>query len=52
MVPGPRSFAAQMEAAFHADITRAREIQPEEWRRRGAIPRLAERAAALFAEQY
>lgn len=45
-------FAAQMEAAFHADITRAREIQPEEWRRRGAIPRLAERAAALFAEQY
>jgi cardiolipin synthase len=45
-------FAAQMEAAFHADLTRAREIQPAEWRRRRLSQRLLERAAALFAEQY
>jgi cardiolipin synthase A/B len=45
-------FATQMEAAFRADLTRAREFQPEEWRRRGMSQRLLERAAALFAEQY
>jgi cardiolipin synthase len=45
-------FGEQMEAAFRDDLTRSREIQPEEWRRRGTTARLLERAAALFAEQY
>ena len=45
-------FGAQMEAAFRDDLTRAREIQPEPWRRRGVFQRLLERTAALFAEQY
>jgi cardiolipin synthase len=45
-------FGAQMEAAFRDDLTRAREIEPELWRRRGLFPRLLERVAALFAEQY
>jgi len=45
-------FGAQMEAAFRADLTRAQEIQPERWRRRGLSHRLLERTAGLFAEQY
>jgi cardiolipin synthase len=45
-------FAEQMEAAFREDLTRSREIQPEQWRRRGRRARLGARAAALFAEQY
>ena len=45
-------FGAQMEEAFRQDLTRAQEIQPEQWRRRGLVERLLERAAALFAEQY
>jgi cardiolipin synthase len=45
-------FAQQMETAFREDLTRSREIQTEEWRRRGTLARLGERVAALFAEQY
>jgi phosphatidylserine/phosphatidylglycerophosphate/cardiolipin synthase-like enzyme len=45
-------FAEQMEAAFRGDLARAQEIQPEQWRRRSALARVLERAAALFAEQY
>jgi cardiolipin synthase len=45
-------FGEQMEAAFRQDLTRAQEVQPERWRRRGMSARLLERAAALFAEQY
>ena len=45
-------FAEQMEAAFRGDLLRSREIQPDQWRRRGTFVRLLERAAALFSEQY
>jgi phosphatidylserine/phosphatidylglycerophosphate/cardiolipin synthase-like enzyme len=45
-------FGEQMEAAFRQDLTRAQEVQPERWRRRGRSARLLERAAALLAEQY
>jgi len=45
-------FAEQMEAPFRGDLVRSREIQPDQWRRRGRFVRLLERAAALFAEQY
>lgn len=30
----------------------SREIQPEQWQRRGTFARLLERGAALFTEQY
>jgi cardiolipin synthase len=45
-------FAEQMETTFRKDLTGSREIQLEEWRRRSRLARLAESAAALFAEQY
>ena len=47
-----RSFAAELERTFRADLERAREIRPEEWRRRGAWSRVRERFWVLFAEQY
>jgi phosphatidylserine/phosphatidylglycerophosphate/cardiolipin synthase-like enzyme len=45
-------FARQVEETFLADLKRASEIRLADWRRRGALARLTERAAALFAEQY
>jgi cardiolipin synthase len=45
-------FARQLEAVFLADLEKAKEITLQEWRRRGPWPRIKERAAALFAEQY
>src|SRR2546426_10574340 len=45
-------FAAELEATFHKDLAKAREIRLEEWRRRSWVARLGERVCALFAEQY
>jgi cardiolipin synthase len=45
-------FAAEMEAAFLADLQKSREIRPDEWRRRGPWERLKERVCAMFEEQY
>jgi cardiolipin synthase A/B len=46
------SFARTMEATFHEDLKRAREVRLDEWRRRGSWERLKERLASLLAEQY
>jgi cardiolipin synthase len=45
-------LAHTAEASFQEDLRHAREIRLEEWRRRGAWPRVRERLAGLFAEQY
>jgi cardiolipin synthase len=45
-------FARTLEATFHADLKRAREVHLEEWRRRGPWERVKERLASLLAEQY
>ena len=45
-------FGTQVESTFLQDLERAREIRPEEWRRRGIWPRVVERFWVLFAEQY
>ncbi|HEX7242581.1 MAG TPA: phospholipase D-like domain-containing protein [Longimicrobiaceae bacterium] len=47
-----RGFGAELERTFLADLERAAEIRPEEWRRRGLWPRVKERFWVLFAEQY
>lgn len=45
-------FGRQVERTFLADLERSREIRADEWRRRGILPRIAERFWVLFAEQY
>jgi cardiolipin synthase len=45
-------FGATLEATFHEDLKRSREIRLEEWRRRGTWARVKERLASLLAEQY
>jgi len=45
-------FGRELEAAFLADLEKAKEIRLPEWRRRGVWPRIKERASVLFAEQY
>jgi cardiolipin synthase A/B len=45
-------FGRELDATFHADLEKAREITLAEWRRRGMGARVKERLAALFAEQY
>ena len=45
-------LAEQIEAAFREDLARSQEIRLEQWRKRGSLVRVLERAAALFAEQY
>jgi cardiolipin synthase len=47
-----RGFAAQLERTFVDDLTRSRQMNLEEWRRRGPMKRLTERVSSLFAEQY
>lgn len=44
-----RSFAAQMEAVFAADLAQSRAITPEDWSDRGPMDRLREWAARLGA---
>jgi cardiolipin synthase len=45
-------FARQLEQTFQCDLEECREIDPAEWRRRGAGKRIVERLCVLFAEQY
>jgi cardiolipin synthase A/B len=45
-------FGRVVEATFHADLERAREIQLSEWRRRGPWKRLQERVCRILEEQY
>jgi cardiolipin synthase len=45
-------FARQLEETFFDDLKNAKEINLEEWRKRGPVKRLTERVSALFSEQY
>jgi cardiolipin synthase len=45
-------FAKQLEDTFFDDLKNAKEIDLEQWRRRGPLKKLTERVSALFAEQY
>jgi cardiolipin synthase A/B len=45
-------FARQLEETFFNDLKSAREINLEEWRKRGPIKKLTERVCSLFSEQY
>ena len=45
-------FAKAMEDTFLADLERATQIDPEQWRRRGIGARILERVSRIFAEQY
>ncbi|MDP9349439.1 MAG: phospholipase D-like domain-containing protein [Gemmatimonadota bacterium] len=47
-----RGFAEELERVFLADLERAKEMKPDEWRRRGLAERAQERFWVLFAEQY
>ena len=47
-----RGFAEQVERTFFEDLKKAREIDLEEWRRRGQLTRLRERFFCLFEEQF
>jgi cardiolipin synthase len=47
-----KGFAAQLERTYFDDLTRAKPIDLAEWRKRGPLKRLTERASSLFAEQY
>jgi cardiolipin synthase len=45
-------FAAQVERSFLADIARSKQIDLRQWRRRGWWPRVREKGAQLFSEQF
>jgi cardiolipin synthase A/B len=45
-------FARQLEETFFNDLKSAKEIDLEEWRKRGPIKKLTERVCSLFSEQY
>ena len=45
-------FASQLEKTFFDDLKSAKEINLEEWRKRGMVKKLTERVSSLFAEQY
>jgi cardiolipin synthase len=45
-------FARQLEDTFFDDLKRAKEINLEEWRKRGVFKKLTERISSLAAEQY
>jgi len=47
-----RGFAQQVEQAFECDLARSREITSREWKKRGLVARVLERASVFFAEQY
>lgn len=47
-----QGFAAEIEQTFFADLERATEITPDQWRRRPRLRRVRERIAALFEEQF
>jgi cardiolipin synthase len=45
------SFATELEEVFRNDLARAREIDPDEWARRGAYARIREKLGFLLQEQ-
>jgi cardiolipin synthase len=45
-------LASDLEATFHEDLKKAKEIRLDEWRRRGWWARFKERVCVLFDEQY
>jgi cardiolipin synthase len=45
-------FARQVESTFLNDLKSAKQVNLEEWRKRGLLKKLTERACSLFAEQY
>ena len=45
-------FAKELEETFFDDLKNAKEINLEEWRKRGPVKRFTERVSSLFAEQY
>ena len=45
-------FARQLEETFLNDLKSAKEINLEEWRKRGAFKKLTENLSSLLAEQY
>lgn len=45
-------FARQIEETFFNDLKNAKEINLEEWRKRGMVKKLTETVSGLFAEQY
>jgi len=47
-----KGFAAELEASYLADLTRAKQIDLEEWKKRGPVKRFTERLSSLLAEQY
>jgi hypothetical protein len=47
-----KKLAGQIEASFMRDLERSKEIRAADWKRRGLVPRVLERLAVLFAEQY
>jgi cardiolipin synthase A/B len=47
-----QGFAAELEASYLDDLTRAQQIDPEEWKKRGPLKRFTERLSSLLAEQY
>lgn len=47
-----QGFGAEIEQTFFADLERATEIAPDQWRRRPRWRRVRERISALFEEQF
>jgi cardiolipin synthase len=45
-------FARQVESTFLNDLKSAKQVNLEEWRKRGLLKKLTERACSLFSEQY
>jgi cardiolipin synthase len=45
-------FAKQVEDSYLNDLKSAKEIKLDEWRKRGMLKKLTERACSLFSEQY
>jgi cardiolipin synthase A/B len=47
-----KEIGSQLRASFLADLERAAEIRLDIWRRRGVLPRLKEKLALPFSEQF
>ena len=45
-------FARQLEESFFNDLKSAKEIDLEEWRKRGMVKKVTEKLSSLLAEQY
>ena len=45
-------FARELEDTFFEDLKKSKEMNLEEWRKRGPVKRLTERLSSLLAEQY